>query len=85
MVFRTRPDFVLMRSRTRSERKAERFRKNQQTGESSGPGVSDPDSTDPEEQPILVAAPGREIESPRSERTLEASERELEPEEVEEP
>jgi len=62
-----------MRSRTRSAQKSERLRKNQQTGEVFGPGVSDPDLVDPEEQPVLVTAPGEEIGCPRSGRTPEVS------------
>ena len=70
-----------MRRTTRSERKSERLRRSQQTGEASGPGGSDPDSSDPEEQPILVAAPGGEIESPRSDHTPQSSKPGSEPEE----
>lgn len=64
-----------MRRRTRSESKAP------PEGEVSGPGLSDPDISDPEDQPIFVLAFGEEIRSPRSGNTPEVSERGSEPEE----
>ena len=63
-----------MRSRKGSERKSERLRERRRAGDPSRRGDSDPDSSEPEEQPILVTAPVEETESPRSGRTPQASE-----------
>ena len=65
-----------MKDKTGSERKSERLRRKQHARELSAPGVSDP-----EEQPILVTAPGEENESPRSEHTPQTSEYGSEPDE----